>query len=131
MKIDPQLLFKAARSGHDNAYAPYSKHQVGAAVLTSSGKIFSGCNMENATYGATVCAERGAIHKAVSEGEQKIAAVLVFKDSDPTWPPCGICLQVIAEFAPAETPIFLSNGKGIQSEHQLKDLLPQAFKLIK
>lgn len=121
-------LFQAAQKARELAYAPYSKYQVGAAVLMDNGKIYGGCNVENASYGGTNCAERTAIFKAISESpSRKIKEVLVITDADQPWPPCGICRQVIAEFATQDTPIYVANLKGIQKTFKLKDLLPEAF----
>jgi len=120
-------LLCAARAAAKNAYAPFSKFKVGAAVLTTSGRIFSGCNVENSSYGLTICAERVAIFKAVSAGQRDIRAVLVYADTAKLTPPCGACLQVISEFS--ENPeIVLSNGRSTQA-CRLKELLPKAFRL--
>jgi cytidine deaminase len=101
---------------------------VGAAVRTESGKIYNGCNVENSSYGGTVCAERVAIQKAVSEeGALKIVEVLVVTDSTPPWPPCGLCRQVIGEFCEPKTPIHSTNLKGDIVSSTLDDLLPNAF----
>jgi len=120
-------LLRAARAAEDRAYAPYSQFKVGAAVLTASGRIFSGCNIENGSYGLTVCAERVAIFKAVLGGERKVKAVLVYAGTVKLTPPCGACLQVISEFA--ENPeIILSNGRSTKT-YRLKELLPLGFRL--
>jgi len=120
-------LLRAARAAEDRAYAPYSQFKVGAAVLTSSGRIFSGCNIENGSYGLTVCAERVAVFKAVLGGERKVKAVLVYAGTVKLTPPCGACLQVISEFA--ENPeIILSNGRSTKT-YRLKELLPLGFRL--
>ena len=120
-------MLRAARAAAKNAYAPFSKFKVGAAVLTTDGRIFSGCNIENSSYGLTMCAERMAIFKAVSAGEREISAVLVYADTAKLTPPCGACLQVISEFS--ENPeIVLANGRATKTYHLLH-LLPHAFKL--
>jgi len=120
-------LLRAARAAAKNAYAPFSKLKFGAAVLAAKGHIFSGCNIENSSYGLTVCAERVAIFKAVSAGECEIQAVLVYADTTRLTPPCGACLQVINEFS--ENPeIVLSNGRSTKTYH-LKELLPLGFRL--
>lgn len=134
-------LLRAARAAAARAYAPYSKFKVGAAVLTASGRIFSGCNIENSSYGLTICAERVAILKAVSAGDREIKAVAVFAESPNSQPatrnsqlaaltpPCGACLQVISEFS--ENPeIVLSNGR-LTKTYRLKELLPLGFRLWK
>lgn len=121
-------LYKTALIARDRSYSPYSTHKVGAAVRLSDGRIFGGCNVENSSYGATVCAERVAIQKAVSESSQKIQVreVLVVTDADPAWPPCGMCRQVIAEFG-ADASIACTNLKGNMRILSLTELFPQAF----
>ena len=120
-------LLRAARTAEDRAYAPYSQFKVGAAVLTASGRIFSGGNVENSSYGLTVCAERIAVFKAVLAGERKIRAVLIYTGTATLTPPCGACLQVISEFA-ADAEIVLTNGRD-SKRYRLKDLLPLGFRL--
>lgn len=120
-------MLRAARAAARNAYAPFSKFKVGAAVLTTKGRVFSGCNIENTSFGLTVCAERVAIFKAVSAGECEIQAVLVYADTARLTPPCGACLQVINGFS--ENPeIVLSNGRSTKAYH-LRELLPLGFRL--
>jgi cytidine deaminase len=120
-----QELVKAASEARQRAYAPYSHYPVGAAVLTHSGKIFTGANIENASYPAGICAERVAVFKAVSEGESKFAAVAVVTGNGGA--PCGICRQVIAEFG-LDTEILIADQSGkIRQAALLKDLLPHAF----
>jgi cytidine deaminase len=120
-------LLRAARAAAKNAYAPFSRLKVGAAALTANGRLFSGGNIENSSYGLTICAERVAIFNAVSAGERTIKAVLVFADTPKLTPPCGACLQVISEFS--ENPeIVLSNGRSTET-HRLRELLPLGFKL--
>jgi len=120
-------LLRAARAAAAQAYAPFSGFKVGAAVLTAKGRIFPGCNVENSSYGLTVCAERVAVLKAVSAGQREVQAVLVYADSAEPVPSCGACLQVISEFS--ENPeIVLSNGRFAKS-FRLKELLPLGFKL--
>ncbi len=123
-----QALFASAKAARENAYSPYSGHKVGAAILTSDGKVFSGCNVENASYGATTCAERVAIQKAISEnGKILIHEVLVITDADPAWPPCGLCRQVIAEFASPETLIHIANTTGKTTSVKFSQLYPDPF----
>lgn len=121
-------LLRVAREAVKNAYAPYSEFRVGAAVLTERGNIFSGCNIENASYGLTICAERAAIYSAVAnEGgnKMKIRAICVVNDKDSTCSPCGACRQVIYEFGPNAIVIF--NGRdGLISAHA-NELLPDGF----
>jgi cytidine deaminase len=108
------------------AYAPYSEFKVGAAVLTKSGKIFTGCNIESASYGLTVCAERVAIWKAVSEGEKEFTNIAVVADTKELTPPCGTCRQIIWEFC-GDVPVTFANLKGDVETVQMKELLPRAF----
>lgn len=108
------------------AYVPYSHFRVGAAVLTSEGEIFMGCNIENASYGGTVCAERTALFKAVSEGKTKIAKIAVIGDMEDYTYPCGICRQVIAEYG-TDIEVIVAKGNGEFRVHRLKELLPYAF----
>ncbi len=120
-------LLRAAKTAAKNAYAPFSKFKVGAAVLTARGSIFSGCNIENSSFGLTICAERVAVFKAVSLGQREVRAVLVYADTAKLTPPCGACLQVVNEFS--ENPeIVLTNGHSTKT-YRLKDLLPLQFNL--
>ncbi len=119
-------LEKAARLAAKKAYAPYSRFRVGAAVLTGTGKIFTGCNVENASYGLCNCAERTAIFTAVAAGEKEIAAIAVYTPTPATTPPCGACRQVINEFGPRALVISFCDG-GKQIETTLDRLLPDAF----
>jgi len=125
--MDFDMLRKAAIAARNIAYAPYSRFRVGAALLADDGRIYSGCNIENASYGATLCAERTAIAKAVSEGARRILAVAVIGDSEGETAPCGICRQVIAEFAELDTPILCGDREGDFTTHTLGELLPFAF----
>ena len=109
----------------ENSHSPYSNVKVGSAILTTSGEVFSGCNIENSSFGGTVCAERVAIFKAVSEGHNKIQELYVYTDAG--WPPCGICRQVISEFASPETKIIIGDKDGNENSMPFKDLLPLAF----
>lgn len=121
-------LFAAAKKAQARAHAPYSKHKVGAAILTKKNEIISGCNIENASYGGTVCAERVAIWKGVSEGlKGPIAEICVYSDQPTPWPPCGMCRQVIAEFATKKTLIHLANKNGIQQTYTFEELFPHSF----
>lgn len=119
-------LYKAALEAFENAYAPYSNFKVGAAVETKSGRIFTGCNIENVAYSPTVCAERVAIFKAVSEGERDIKRIMVVTDTDKLWPSCGPCRQVMAEFG-LDVEIIAANLHGKKRSFLLKDLFPEAF----
>lgn len=124
--MDTELL-KWALDAQKNSYAPYSKKHIGASVLMDNGKIYNGCNVENASYGGTVCAERIAIFKAISEGAKKIKEVLVVSSEENPWPPCGFCRQVIAEFADEKTLIHLTNPQGHSRTLKFGELFPEAF----
>lgn len=119
-------LFEAAKKVQKNSYSPYSGYKVASAMLFEKNKIFAGINVENASYGATNCAERTAIFSAVAAGYKKIQAVLVLTDKG--WPPCGICRQVINEFAGEDTVVLIANKSGIQERILFGDLLPSSFK---
>ena len=120
-------LVEIARAARERAYAPYSHYQVGAALLTASGRIFNGCNIENAAYGATICAERVAVFKAVSEGEKDFVALAVAASGEDIAAPCGTCRQVLYEFAPNLT-LYLTGSRGQRVETvTLQELLPRAF----
>jgi cytidine deaminase len=119
-------LVAAAKLARENAHAPFSNFHVGAAVRANSGRIFGGCNVENATYGLTVCAERIAIFKAISEGERGFDAIAVSTDTDTLTPPCGACRQIIWEFC-GDVPVILSNLKGKTETFQMRDLFPKPF----
>lgn len=111
------------------SYSPYSKKRIGASVLLSNGQSYSGTNIENASYGGTVCAERVAIWKAYSENlaTNKLTEVVVSSEAENPWPPCGFCRQVMAEFGTPETKVTLINPSGVSKSFILKDLLPEAF----
>lgn len=119
-------LVSAAKAARENAHAPFSKFKVGAALRTASGKVFGGCNVENATYGLTVCAERVAIFKAISEGERKFDAIAVVTDTDNLTPPCGACRQLIWEFC-GDVPVVMSNLQGKVEEVRMSQLFPKPF----
>lgn len=122
-----KALFEAALKVRNNSHSPYSGYKVAAAVLSAEGNIFAGVNVENASYGATICAERSAIFSAVTAGSKSISAVLVLTDSQEPWPPCGMCRQVISEFSKSDTSVFIANLSGIQKELSMAELLPFAF----
>ena len=119
-------LIAAAKAAREKAYAPFSKFKVGAALRTPSGKVFGGCNVENATYGLTVCAERVAIFKAISEGERKFDAIAVVTDTNTLTPPCGACRQLIWEFC-GDVPVVMSNLLGKVEELRMSQLFPKPF----
>lgn len=118
---------KVAKESRKNSYSPYSKFKVGAGLVTSSGKIYGGCNVENASYGGAVCAERVAITKAVSEGQKRFREIVVVTDSDQPAYPCAFCLQTMAEFFDPDTMIYIANTKKVVSGHRFIDLLPKPF----
>jgi len=120
-------LMKQAERAFENSYSPYSGIRIGAAVVAGSGKIYTGTNIENASYGATICAERSAISKAVSDGETEITAVAVTGDIDDYAYPCGICRQVISEFMKPDMEIAVSGKNKEMKVFKLKELLPSAF----
>ncbi|HEX8367406.1 MAG TPA: cytidine deaminase [Pyrinomonadaceae bacterium] len=126
MNEDLQELVEAARGVREKAYAPFSNFKVGAAVRTKDGKIYTGCNVESASYGLTVCAERVAIWKAVSEGEKELTTIAVVADTQELTPPCGVCRQIIWEFC-GDVPVTFSNLHGKTETVQMKELLPRAF----
>lgn len=126
---DKELVLKAVKV-MDNAYAPYSEFKVGAAIFTEEGKVFGGCNIENASYPAGICAERAAIGSAVSSGTKKFIKIAIVggKNGKITdfCPPCGICRQVLSEFCDEDFEILLYNGKEVKS-YRLNELLPFGF----
>lgn len=135
-EADIRKLYRLAEEARKNAYAPYSGFAVGAALLAESGKIYTGCNVENASYGATCCAERNAIFHAAAEGERSLIAIAIAggpKDGETqNCPPCGICRQVMLEFAkdPAEFQIILKGEKEEEPDiYTLEELLPHHFEL--
>lgn len=127
--MDREKLIASARTAQKQAYAPYSNYAVGAAVLGTAGQVWTGCNVENASYGATVCAERVAVFKMISEGQRDVLALAI--SASNIAPPCGICLQVLSEFAtdPGSLLIYLSDSAGEVQTFTLAELLPHPFKL--
>lgn len=119
-------LIKEAEKARKKAYTPYSKFNIGAAILSSDGKIFTGCNIENVSFGLTVCAERVAILKAISEGSSKFEAIAIVGDTKRPCSPCGACRQVISEFG-KDIKIIMSNLKGDIKIKKIDELLPEAF----
>jgi cytidine deaminase len=124
--VNIESLIEQAERVLQNAWAPYSRFKVGAAVETAGGRIFTGCNIENATYGLTVCAERVAIWKALSEGDTQFQRIAVVVDTEELTPPCGACRQVIWEFC-GDIEIILSNLRGKRASYRMGDLLPLPF----
>lgn len=126
MENNEKELIEAAKNVRELAYTPYSNFKVGAAVRTKDGKIYTGCNVESASYGLTVCAERVAIWKAVSEGEKEFTEIAIVADTHELTPPCGVCRQIIWEFC-GDIPVIFANLKGNTETVQMSELLPRAF----
>ena len=126
--MDNWELINLAEKAMENAYAPYSKFKVGAALLCSDGRVYTGCNIENASYGASNCAERTAVFKAISEGEREFIKIAIVSSGGDFTYPCGICRQVLSEFMPNGSIVLFSKEQGIK-EFTLNELLPYAFKL--
>ena len=124
--MDP--LVAAAMGARENAHAPYSGFRVGAAVETMDGRVYTGCNVENASYGLTVCAERVAVWKAMSEGVRpgEFRRIAVCADTERLTPPCGACRQILWEFC-GDVAVTLGNLEGREREYRMKELLPDAF----
>ena len=125
--MDKNLLLEQSKVARENAYAPYSKFKVGAALLAKNGKVYHGCNIENAGYSLTNCAERTAIFKAVSEGVKEFEAIAIVADTEGPCAPCGACRQVISEFCDPNMTVLLTNLKGDVQETTVAELLPGAF----
>lgn len=126
-EMNKEMLLEASITAREKAYVPYSKFPVGAALLTKDGEVIQGCNIENASFGLTNCAERTAIFKAVSEGKKEFAAIAISGDTDGPVSPCGACRQVLAEFCEPNMPVYLTNLKGNVLETTVSELLPGAF----
>lgn len=126
--MDKQKLMKHANHAMQNAYVPYSKFPVGAALLTDEGVVFEGCNIENSAYSMTNCAERTAFFKAISDGKRTFKALAVTGDTDGPISPCGACRQVISEFCSVDMPVYLTNLKGDVQETTVGELIPGAFR---
>jgi cytidine deaminase len=127
MTSELNALLERAKQASAQAYVPYSGYRVGSAVRCKDGSIYSGCNIENASFSLTICAERTAIFKAVSEGNREFSAIAIYVDSDKIFPPCGACRQVISEFAPDMVVIYANHNETIEST--ISELLPGAFRL--
>lgn len=122
----PERLVAAARAARDRAIAPYSSFRVGAALLGADGRIVAGCNIENASYGLTMCAERVALFTALADGMREFAAIVVAADTPHPTPPCGACRQLLWEFC-GDIPVVLANLDAVVAEHTMRDLLPLPF----
>ncbi|KZD43609.1 cytidine deaminase [Bacillus cereus] len=127
--MDKKKYIEEANKMLSKAYIPYSKFPVGAALVTKEGKIYTGCNIENASYGLCNCAERTAIFKAVSEGERDFSYLVITGETEGPISPCGACRQVIAEFCDPKMPVLLTNVKGDEKEVTVEQLLPGAFSI--
>ncbi|HEV2512714.1 cytidine deaminase [Bosea sp. (in: a-proteobacteria)] len=129
MTAEPDLdtLFAAALAVRSQAYAPYSRFKVGAAILADDGKVYPGCNVENAAYPVGACAEAGAISAMIAGGARAIRAIVVIGDGTELVTPCGACRQRIREFAAPETPILIAGPEGIRARFSLAELLPASF----
>jgi len=128
MNFPVEKLIKAAEVARDWAYAPYSKFRVGAAIITKDGRYYTGCNIENASYSLTCCAERVALFKAVSDGERDLEAIAVTAGTEEYCTPCGACRQALAEFG-SEIKVLMANKQGDYLVRTVAELLPAAFKL--
>ena len=130
--MKPEELVRLALEARERAYTPYSGFAVGAALLCADGSVYQGCNIENAAFGPTVCAERVAVFKAVSEGKRDFAAIAVAggragQDVTGLFPPCGVCRQVLREFCGLDFPLYLVKENGSYETHSLGELLPFSF----
>lgn len=128
MEINYEQMLNIAKEVSNHSYAPFSKFVVGACVMASSGELYSGCNVENSSYGLTICAERSAIFKAISNGEKEIVAVAIYSPNTDECYPCGACRQVIFEFASNDL-IVITEKDGSPKVDKITDLLPYGFKL--
>jgi cytidine deaminase len=125
-KLD--ALLKAAVKARKYAHAPYSGYKIGAAVRMQDGRVYTGANVENASYGGTVCAERTAIWKAVTEGSKTpILEIMIVSDQKDPWPPCGMCRQVICEFGTPDTKVWIANTRKVVKAFTFGELFPEAF----
>ena len=129
MEIDYKLLMDTAKEAAKKSYSPFSKFAVGAGVLTSSGKVYGGCNIENSSFGMTICAERCAIFKAVSDGEKEILAVAIYSPNEDDCYPCGACRQVMYEFQGEKEVEIITEEKGNLNIKKMSDFLPYGFKI--
>lgn len=127
LAITDTYLIEEARQSREYAYVPYSKFKIGAALVAGDGRVFTGCNIENSTYALTLCAERVAISKAVSEGANRILRIAVVADSEKLISPCGCCRQTIWEFSNEITEVILANLSGRVEKISIADLFPSAF----
>lgn len=124
--MEDKVLVEKAREGMKNSYSPYSNFKVGAAIVTSTGEVFTGCNIENSSFGVSNCAERTALFKAVSEGHKRFSKIAIISDSKDHTAPCGVCRQALSEFS-LNIEVILANTNGDYIKKTLKELLPLAF----
>lgn len=124
--MDEQELIRMAHKAREKAYAPYSKFKVGAALLTKSDRVYTGANVENRSFGLTVCAERSAVSAAVGDGEREFVAIVVSSTSRPPVPPCGACRQVLMEFS-GDIKVIMVNAAGDRKIRTVAELLPEPF----
>lgn len=129
MEIDYKLLMDTAKEAAKKSYSPFSKFAVGAGVLTSSGKVYGGCNIENSSFGMTICAERCAIFKAVSDGEREIIAVAIYSPNEDDCYPCGACRQVMYEFQGEREIEIITEENSELNIKKMSDFLPFGFKI--
>jgi len=129
MNIDYRLLMDKAKEASKTSYSPFSRFAVGAAILTSNGKIFQGCNVENSSFGLTICAERCAVFKAISEGEKEIIAVAIYSPNSDSCYPCGACRQVLYEFQGEEEISVITENLGNLDINKLSYFLPCGFRI--
>ena len=129
MEIDYNLLMEKAKEASKTSYSPFSKFAVGAGVLAKSGKMYGGCNVENSSFGMTICAERCAIVKALSEGEKEILAVAIYSPNQDECYPCGACIQVMYEFQGDEDLKVITEQDGKLNIRKLSEFLPYGFKI--
>ncbi len=127
--MDWQPLLAAATAARHRSYSPFSGFAVGSAVLTEDGRIFTGCNVENRSYGLALCAERVAVASAVAAGARRFVAVVVVAEAEPPAPPCGLCRETLAEFCPPQLPLLLASPTGGRRETTLGALFPEPFEL--
>ncbi len=126
--MNEETLIKEAIKAREFAYAPYSSFKVGAALESVDGEIYHGCNIENSSYTPTVCAERTAVFKAVSEGKKRFTRIVVVTGDNKPSSPCGVCLQVLSEFVDDDFPVILTNTSGIVEQYKFTDLLGRPFR---
>lgn len=125
--MDPEALLDTARKAREHAYAPFSGFAVGAALLADDGRVFTGCNVENRSFGLSLCAERAAVAAAVAAGARRFSAVAVVTDADPPAAPCGLCRETLAEFCGGDLPVHLAGHGGQRRDTTLGALFPDPF----